>query len=50
MRSQKCKNLDALEEIIDLLGSDNFEIIPHSQLVTSRQAYSNNTSKYFING
>ncbi|CAB4429885.1 unnamed protein product [Rhizophagus irregularis] len=54
--SQGCENLDSctveihFEEIIDLYGSDDFEVVPHSQLVISRQAYRNNTNKYFING
>ncbi|CAG8698710.1 5995_t:CDS:2, partial [Scutellospora calospora] len=31
-------------------GSDDFEIIPQSNLIISRQAFRNNASKYFING
>ncbi|CAG8627224.1 3953_t:CDS:10, partial [Funneliformis caledonium] len=50
------ENLDAcsvdvcFEEILDLPGSDNYEVLPQSQLVISRQAFRNNASKYFING
>ncbi|GBB86291.1 hypothetical protein RclHR1_12710001 [Rhizophagus clarus] len=53
--SQGCENLDSctveihFEKIIDLPGLDNFEVVPQSQLVISRQAYRNNTNKYFIN-
>ncbi|KAG0047622.1 hypothetical protein BGZ83_007351 [Gryganskiella cystojenkinii] len=36
-------------EILDLPGPDNFERIPGSNLVVSRQAFNTNTSKYFIN-
>lgn len=28
---------------------DNFDVVPKTQLVISRTAYKNNTSKYFIN-
>ncbi|CAG8683762.1 11851_t:CDS:10 [Funneliformis caledonium] len=54
--SQGCENLNDcsvdiyFEEILDLPGSDNYEILTQSQLVISRQAFRNNTSKYFING
>ncbi|KAF9154011.1 hypothetical protein BGX20_004783, partial [Mortierella sp. AD010] len=36
-------------EILDLPGPDNFERIQGSTLVVARQAYQNNSSKYFIN-
>ncbi|KAF9182481.1 hypothetical protein BGZ51_004708 [Haplosporangium sp. Z 767] len=36
-------------EILDLPGPDNFERISGSTLVVSRQAYRNNSSKYFVN-
>ncbi|KAG0214660.1 hypothetical protein BGX28_001698 [Mortierella sp. GBA30] len=36
-------------EILDLPGPDNFERIPESTLVVSRQAFQNNSSKYFVN-
>ncbi|KAF9958569.1 hypothetical protein BGZ70_009140 [Mortierella alpina] len=36
-------------EILDLPGPDNFERIPNSTLVVSRQAFQNNSSKYFVN-
>ncbi|KAG0304209.1 hypothetical protein BGZ98_005798 [Dissophora globulifera] len=36
-------------EILDLPGPDNFERIEGSTLVVSRQAYQNNSSKYYIN-
>ncbi|CAG8652164.1 8679_t:CDS:10 [Funneliformis caledonium] len=54
--SGKSNGLDAcrvdvyFEEILDLPGSDNYEVLPQSQLVISRQAFRNNASKYFING
>ncbi|CAG8544867.1 13952_t:CDS:10, partial [Acaulospora colombiana] len=38
------------QEIHDLPGQDDFEVVPHSELVISRQAFRNNSSKYFING
>ncbi|CAG8721109.1 8366_t:CDS:2, partial [Funneliformis caledonium] len=50
------KNLDAcrvdvyFEEILELPGSDNYEVLPQAQLVISHQAFRNNASKYFING
>ncbi|CAG8551171.1 4572_t:CDS:10, partial [Dentiscutata erythropus] len=37
-------------EIHDLPGSDDFEVVPQSDLVISRQASRNNASKYFISG
>ncbi|KAG0341092.1 hypothetical protein BG000_010248, partial [Podila horticola] len=36
-------------EILDLPGPDAFERIQGSNLVVARQAYTNNSSKYFIN-
>ncbi|KAG0364334.1 hypothetical protein BGZ54_007623 [Gamsiella multidivaricata] len=36
-------------EILDLPGPDNFERVQGSTLVVARQAYQNNSSKYFIN-
>ncbi|KAF9433475.1 hypothetical protein BGZ76_009410 [Entomortierella beljakovae] len=36
-------------EILDLPGPDNFERIQGSTLVVARQAYQNNSSKYYIN-
>ncbi|CAG8508683.1 13626_t:CDS:10, partial [Acaulospora morrowiae] len=54
--SQGHENLDYctvevhFKEIYDLPGQDNFEIVPNSELVISRQAFRNNSSKYFING
>ncbi|CAG8593870.1 23808_t:CDS:10, partial [Gigaspora rosea] len=37
-------------EIHDLPGSDDFEVVPQSDLIISRQAFRNNSSKYFISG
>ncbi|RKP27676.1 RecF/RecN/SMC [Syncephalis pseudoplumigaleata] len=37
-------------EIIDKPGSDDYEAIPGSEIVVSRTAYRNNTSKYHVNG
>ncbi|KAF8514546.1 RecF/RecN/SMC protein [Hysterangium stoloniferum] len=37
-------------EIIDLSGPDEYTVVPNSQLIVSRTAYSNSTSKYKING
>ncbi|KAI1790910.1 RecF/RecN/SMC protein [Ganoderma leucocontextum] len=37
-------------EIIDLPGPDAFEVVPNSNLVVSRTAFKDNTSKYMING
>ncbi|KAF8518607.1 RecF/RecN/SMC [Gautieria morchelliformis] len=37
-------------EIVDLPGPDAYTVVPDSQLVVSRIAYSNSTSKYKING
>ncbi|GJJ13220.1 hypothetical protein Clacol_007471 [Clathrus columnatus] len=37
-------------EIIDLEGPNAFTVVPNSDLVVSRVAYSNSTSKYKING
>ncbi|KIJ54318.1 hypothetical protein M422DRAFT_153955 [Sphaerobolus stellatus SS14] len=37
-------------EIIDLPGADSFQAVAGSQLIVSRTAYSNSTSKYKING
>ncbi|CAG8620098.1 5328_t:CDS:10, partial [Cetraspora pellucida] len=54
--SQGFHNLDYctvevhFQEIRDLPGSDDFEVIPQSDLIISRQAFSNSSSKYFING
>ncbi|CAI2170136.1 16894_t:CDS:2 [Funneliformis geosporum] len=54
--SQGCENLDScnvdvhFEEILDTHDSDDYEVVPQSQLVISRQAFRNNASKYFING
>ncbi|ORY34983.1 RecF/RecN/SMC N terminal domain-domain-containing protein [Naematelia encephala] len=36
-------------EITDLPGVDNFLLVPNSQLVVTRTAYRNNSSKYSIN-
>ncbi|KAI1316603.1 hypothetical protein EDD11_009728 [Mortierella claussenii] len=36
-------------EILDMPGPDNYERVPGSGLVVSRQAYRNNSSKYFVN-
>ncbi|WWD20077.1 hypothetical protein CI109_104551 [Kwoniella shandongensis] len=36
-------------EIVDLPGVDNFLLVPNSQIVVSRTAYRNNSSKYTIN-
>ncbi|KAL1919784.1 uncharacterized protein VTP21DRAFT_1715 [Calcarisporiella thermophila] len=53
--SAKHKNLDMcgvevhFQEIYDLPGPDAYEVVPDSQLIICRQAYRNNTSKYFIN-
>ncbi|KAG6860855.1 hypothetical protein C0995_006719 [Termitomyces sp. Mi166 len=37
-------------EIIDLPGPDDFEVVPESQLIVTRQAFKNNSSRYTING
>ncbi|KAL4741371.1 RecF/RecN/SMC [Aspergillus similis] len=37
------------QEIIDLPGGEH-EIVPDSQLIISRKAFKNNTSKYYMNG
>ncbi|KAG6836004.1 hypothetical protein H0H93_012338 [Arthromyces matolae] len=37
-------------EIIDLPGPDDFEVVPKSQLIVTRQAFKNNSSRYAING
>ncbi|KAG5643297.1 hypothetical protein DXG03_001224 [Asterophora parasitica] len=37
-------------EIMDLPGPDDFEIVPESQLIVTRQAFKNNSSRYTING
>ncbi|RPD64655.1 RecF/RecN/SMC protein [Lentinus tigrinus ALCF2SS1-7] len=37
-------------EIIDLPGPNEFEVVPDSNLVVTRTAYKNNSSKYYING
>jgi structural maintenance of chromosome 4 len=31
-------------------GPDAFEVVPDSQLIVTRQAFKNNSSKYTING
>ncbi|KAK8849453.1 hypothetical protein IAR55_004786 [Kwoniella newhampshirensis] len=36
-------------EIVDLPGVDNFLLVPNSQIVISRTAFRNNSSKYTIN-
>lgn len=36
-------------EIVDLPGVDNFLLVPNSQLVVTRTAYRNNSSRYTIN-
>nr|XP_019043245.1 hypothetical protein I302_07819 [Kwoniella bestiolae CBS 10118]OCF22175.1 hypothetical protein I302_07819 [Kwoniella bestiolae CBS 10118] len=36
-------------EIVDLPGVDNFLLVPNSQIVVSRTAYRNNSSRYTIN-
>ncbi|OCF77743.1 hypothetical protein I204_01743 [Kwoniella mangroviensis CBS 8886] len=36
-------------EIVDLPGVDNFLLVPNSQIVVSRTAFRNNSSKYTIN-
>ncbi|RHZ78261.1 hypothetical protein Glove_166g207 [Diversispora epigaea] len=38
------------QDIYDLPDPNDFEVLPHSQLIITRQALRNNTSKYFING
>ncbi|KAG6907476.1 hypothetical protein DXG01_008812 [Tephrocybe rancida] len=37
-------------EIVDLPGPDDFEVVPDSQLIVTRQAFKNNSSRYTING
>ncbi|KAL4775697.1 RecF/RecN/SMC [Aspergillus nidulans var. acristatus] len=37
------------QEIIDLPGGEH-EVVPDSQLIISRKAFKNNTSKYYMNG
>ncbi|KAG6830095.1 hypothetical protein H0H92_002268 [Tricholoma furcatifolium] len=37
-------------EIIDLPGPNDFEVVQGSQLIVTRQAFKNNSSKYTING
>ncbi|KAF8971821.1 RecF/RecN/SMC N terminal domain-containing protein [Flammula alnicola] len=37
-------------DIIDLPGPDAFKVVPESQLIVTRTAYMNNSSKYTING
>ncbi|KAF8079236.1 RecF/RecN/SMC N terminal domain-containing protein [Lyophyllum atratum] len=37
-------------EILDLPGPDNFEVVPGSQLIVTRTAFKNNSSRYTING
>ncbi|KAF9561610.1 RecF/RecN/SMC protein [Agrocybe pediades] len=37
-------------DIIDLPGPDAFKVVPGSQLIVTRTAYKNNSSKYTING
>ncbi|KAF7298253.1 SMC hinge domain-containing protein [Mycena chlorophos] len=37
-------------EIIDLPGPDEFEVVPDTQLIVTRTAFKNNSSKYTING
>ncbi|KAG5721961.1 Structural maintenance of chromosomes protein 4 [Termitomyces sp. T112] len=37
-------------EIIDMPGPDDFEVVPGSQLIVTRQAFKNNSSRYTING
>ncbi|KAG7451885.1 uncharacterized protein BT62DRAFT_1071090 [Guyanagaster necrorhizus] len=37
-------------DIIDLPGPDNYEVVPHTDLVVSRQAFKTNNSVYRING
>ncbi|OZJ03932.1 hypothetical protein BZG36_03614 [Bifiguratus adelaidae] len=54
-RSAKFPNLEMcsvevhFHDILDKPGEDAYEVIPNSQLVVSRQAYRNNSSKYQIN-
>eukprot|EP00898_Chlorokybus_atmophyticus_P007674 jgi/Chlat1/7908/Chrsp68S07350 len=38
------------QEIIDTDVDEGFEVVPNSELVVTRVAYRNNTSKYLING
>ncbi|KAK9670903.1 Structural maintenance of chromosomes protein 4, partial [Basidiobolus ranarum] len=38
------------QEILDLPGPDAYKPVPNSELIVSRSAYRNNSSKYFING
>ena len=37
------------EEVMDLLGGKH-EVVPDSQLIISRRAFKNNSSKYYMNG
>ncbi|GLB43651.1 putative SMC proteins Flexible Hinge domain containing protein [Lyophyllum shimeji] len=37
-------------DIIDLPGPDAFEVVPRSQLIVTRTAFKNNSSRYTING
>ncbi|CAG8521184.1 4706_t:CDS:10 [Ambispora gerdemannii] len=53
--SQGHENLDSctvqvhFHEIYDMPEPNEYEVVPNSQLVISRQAFRNNISKYFIN-
>ncbi|KAF6748357.1 RecF/RecN/SMC N terminal domain-containing protein [Ephemerocybe angulata] len=47
---QECSVEVHFRDILDLPGADAFEIIPGSKLVVSRTAYTDNSSKYSING
>ncbi|RDB19364.1 Structural maintenance of chromosomes protein 4 [Hypsizygus marmoreus] len=37
-------------DIIDLPGPEDYEVVPDSQLIVTRQAFKNNSSRYTING
>ncbi|KAF9535622.1 RecF/RecN/SMC N terminal domain-containing protein, partial [Crepidotus variabilis] len=47
---EECSVEVHFREIYDLPGPDNFKVIPKSQLVVTRTAYKNNSSRYTING
>ncbi|KAF9003737.1 RecF/RecN/SMC protein [Hymenopellis radicata] len=46
---QQCSVEVHFREIIDLEGPDDFEVVPGSQLVVTRTAFKDNTSKYTVN-
>eukprot|EP00741_Cyanophora_paradoxa_P003506 tig00000711_g3404.t1 len=53
--SEGHQNLDSakvsvyFQEIVDLPGDDDFEVVPNSEFVVSRVAHRNNTSTYYLN-